>query len=207
MGKARAHALALWCCVGASLCSLPAWAEGTVRWWVDAPGRAVLASPRPQVSARGEAAWVLDLPDRRLFVSAQSLPVDRIGGRWRGLLLGYRMTHSRAEVQFRAGYRYGLPLAEVPVYEDHPLVLTSGSAISVSAGTVTRLQLELDSFREIAGSRIMRLEAVPGLRFRFGVRSPVEAGMGMLAGLRPPWEGGGFLVERLTGVVQMSGQF
>lgn len=165
---------------------------------MDAPvSRALLSAARPD----------LELPRHGVSLLTRSLPVDRATAGGLELLLGYRLYAPRAELLFRVGYRYGLPLVETPFYEDTPVRLTSSGPVTVSAGTVARMQLEQDGFRDIAGSRIMRLAAVPGLRFRFGMRSPIEAGMGMLAGVRPPWARGGFLVDRVTGVVQMSGRF
>jgi hypothetical protein len=162
---------------------------------------------RPGVSAHADPSWVMPLPRAGLFIEARSRKAERDGTRGRGLLLGYLLRSPRAQVQFRAGYRYGLPLAEAEVFDDPGLVLTSGSSVGISAGTVAWLQLDLDGFREIAGSRIMRLEAVPGLRFRFGDAVPWEAGFGLLAGFRPASGAAGLAIERFAGVVQLSGRF
>ena len=190
MGSARALALA------GLVVATPAWAVGEVTERVETP-------PRLVPSARLGVAGV----DGPMFVEAQELPVDRVVTRGQGLLLGYKLRSERAELLFRAGYRYGLPLADAPVYEDRALLLTSGGSIAVSAGTVAWVQFDLDGFREIAGSRIIRLEAVPGLRFRFGRELPWEAGVGVLAALRPPADSGGFGIERFAGVLQMCGRF
>ncbi len=190
MGWGRAWALAAW------VMGAPAWAGGNLTQHVAAP---VTLTPSARLGSAGF--------DGPMFVEAQRLPVDRQVTRGQGLLLGYKLRSERAELLFRAGYRHGLPLAEAPVFEDRSLLLTSGGSIAVSAGTVTWLQLDLDGFREIAGSRIVRLEAVPGLRFRFGRELPWEAGVGVLAALRPAADSAGFGFERFAGVLQMCGRF
>lgn len=123
----------------------------------------------------------------------------------RGLVLGYSLGDAQARVQLRAGYRYGLPSEAEPAHEDAGLVLTSGGSVAVSAGTVAWLQLDLDGFREVAGRRFMRLDAVPGLRFRLGDETPWEAGFGVLASLRPTSRDR-FGIDRFAGLLQLSGR-
>ena len=135
-----------------------------------------------------------------LFDRARSAPPSATG-----LALGFTGDSIRAHVRLRPGFRYGLPLdAEADPFDDG-VRLTSSGWLAVTAGTVAWLQLDLDGFREIAGRRFMRLDAVPGLRFR-AADSPYEAGLGALASLRPS-SAEQFGIDRLAAMIQISARF
>lgn len=190
MGWGRAVALVV------GLCAFGAQADD---------GRAVLEQ-RSEVGSQAPLVFGFQIELRQdLFAAPLRQEVHAAPGS-RGLTLGYGLGAANTRVQLRAGFRYGLPLDEAPAPEDAALVLTSGGSIAVSAGTVAWLQLDLDGFREIAGRRFMRLDAVPGLRFRLSEASPVEVGIGALASLRAS-SSDRFGVERFAGIVQVSGRF
>lgn len=127
--------------------------------------------------------------------------------RGRSLVFGYTLEGARASVQLRAGYRFGLPLEEAVLpASDEGWVLTSGGSFAISAGSVGRLQLDLDGFREVAGARLVRIDAVPGLRVHLNESRSLEAGVGCLAALQRT-SSEGFGIERFAAIVQFGGGF
>lgn len=142
----------------------------------------------------------------RLF-DASAFPITSSTVRGRKLLVGYSVRTDKAQLGLRAGYRYGLPLTETTRRaSDEGLMLTSGGTLAISAGTVAWLALEVDGYQEVAGERLVRLDAVPGLRFRVGHDSPYDAGIGCLAVLKP-LSTEGFGIERFAAVARISGRF
>ncbi len=125
-----------------------------------------------QASARLPGLGLPLLLESQRPVAAE--PQQRAG---RGLSLGYLFATDQAALSLRAGYRYGLPMDVPELRVDDTLVLTSGGTLKVSVGTIAWLQVDLEAFRELAGARVLRLDAVPGVRVALG---PVEAGAGVV---------------------------
>lgn len=176
--------------------------------------RAVPRSPRVVLDAWGEpqrraplganAFWISGgtTPERSLFprmTESHALP-DGTGK----LALEYILNVPTARLTLRAGYRYGLPFDEVERPDDSVLI-AAGGTLSISAGTVAWLQLDLQGFRELAGARLLRLDAVPGIRIR-PTALPLEFGAGVLVSFAPTPEGLTF-EQRLTKVIQLGATF
>ena len=85
-------------------------------------------------------------------------------------------------------------------------MLASGGTFTLSLGTVAWLQVDLEGFRELAGARIFRLDAVPGVRVRPWRELPVEAGAGVLVAFTDPLQHDP-IPTRLSGVLQLFGHF
>lgn len=122
----------------------------------------------------------------------------------RRLSLEYMLNAPQARLTIRAGYRYGLPFDEVERVDD-TVLLAAGGTLSVSAGTIAWLQLDFAGFRELAGARLLRLDAVPGIRVR-PWKLPLELGAGLLVAFVPGRDGRS-LEQRLTRVLQLGGTF
>jgi hypothetical protein len=127
-----------------------------------------------------------------------------------GFSMGFLVGKRKAYVTLRAGYRNGLPMDDAMSGDygklDDVFAITSGGTLVISVGTVAWLQFDLESFRELAGTRVSRLDAVPGVRIQPFKAIPLEAGAGLLISFKRP-EGGGALARRYAGVFQILGYF
>ncbi len=140
-----------------------------------------------------------------LTVQAQRAPgVEPQRRAGNSFALGYLFGGQAARFGLRAGYRFGLPMdVPEPTLED-TLVLTSGGTLRVSAGTVTWLQLDLEAFRELAGARVLRLDAVPGVRVALSQALPIEGGAGLVVSTKT---NDGVFQNRVAGLLQLGGRF
>lgn len=173
-----------------------------------APVRVVLdALSEPQLrSALGDSSFsVTGFSEQGALALFALRPArEPLTGQSRRFSLEYMLQAPAARLTLRAGYRYGLPFDEVEHGND-AVVLSAGGTLSISAGTVAWLQVDLQGFRELAGARLLRLDAVPGIRIR-PTGWPVEVGAGVLVSFAPG-EGASSFDQRLTKVLQLGSTF
>lgn len=162
--------------------------------WSEADFGAALGEPSWRVSAYSERDSLLVFHPREWTASSPDGP--------RRFSLEYMMNGPQARLTLRAGYRYGLPFDEVERVDDSVL-LSAGGSVVVSAGTIAWLQLDFAGFRELAGARLLRLDAVPGIRLR-PWKLPVDVGAGLLVALSPTADG---MKLGLTRVLQLAATF
>jgi hypothetical protein len=144
--------------------------------------------------------------ERGFFVEASRLLPDDSTRLGRSFAFGYALDGKKTLLSLRAGYRFGLPLDEAVSITDDSVVITSGGTLSLRAGTVAWLEIAFDGFRELAGSRMIRLDAVPGIRLQPFRDAPLDVGVGCLASFRRA-EDEHVYGRSFAGVFQLSGRF
>ncbi len=185
-------------------------AEGL--WAKDAPTvqQTMAQQPGPEDGTRlarhQDAERRAELGRGFLLEGMQQRLTDREQRLGRGMAFGYALDGRRTVITVRAGYRFGLPLDDALAPADDSLVLRSGGTVKISAGTVAWLQLDFEGFRELAGARLWRFDAIPGIRVRPYPDAPVEAGLGCVASFASA-SGEGKSAGRLAGAFQLAGNF
>jgi hypothetical protein len=139
---------------------------------------------------------------RGFLVEASNQPT----GLGRAFAFGYSLDGKKTLFTVRAGYRFGLPLDEPVNVTDDSVVLTSGGTLALRAGTVAWLEIAFDGFRELAGSRMIRLDAVPGIRVQPFRKAPIDVGVGCLASFRKT-EGEHAYGRSFAAILQVAGRF
>jgi hypothetical protein len=162
-------------------------------------GPAHAASPELPNADRLEPASPVRVP--AMFSFDEVTPADALGRRF---TFGYALTGQRNVVGVHAGHRQGVPVDELIPGGDDMLLLEA--PLRLTAGTVATLQLAFDGFRELAGTRLVQQDPIPGLRVAFADDFPLEGAAGFVV-LMTSNEQRTALVRNYAGLLQLCGRF